>query len=167
MLTSIPKGSGSVADFQSPLVAAAADLGSCRLADESHLPKWRVWEDSHAVPPGRARRDAGSLIFAVSPGEWIVIGDKPGSGQVVDMTHVRAALRLTGSGARLVLEHVCALDLSDAMTPDGGAARTLVAGVATEVVRDDMAGEPSYLLLMSRSFARSVGERIEAAAAAL
>lgn len=105
------------------------------------------------------------MAFGVSPGEWIVIGGRPDGNDVVDLTHVRGAFRLTGTGARSVLEHVCALDLSDAMTPDGAAARTLVAGVATELVRDDAAGEPSYLLLMSRSFARSVWERLEAAGA--
>jgi heterotetrameric sarcosine oxidase gamma subunit len=62
-----------------------------------------------------------------------------------------------------VLERVCAIDLSDSMTPNGAAARTLVAGVATELIRDDVAAEPSYLLLMSRSFARAVWERLEIA----
>lgn len=104
------------------------------------------------------------MALAVSPDEWIVIGDRPQVDDVVDMTHVRAALRLTGGGARAALEYVCALDLSDAMTPNGAAARTLVAGVATEVIRDDVGGDPSYLMLMSRSFAQSVWERLEAAA---
>lgn len=153
-----------MADFQSPFVAVDADLLSCRMSDESRLGKWRVWENPHGVTLGTAHRDSGSLVFAVSPGEWIVIGDRPDLDEVVDMTHVRAALRLTGAGARSLLEHVCALDLSDSMTPDGAAARTLVAGVATEIIRDDVAGEPSYLLLMSRSFARSVWDRLEAAA---
>jgi sarcosine oxidase gamma subunit len=38
------------------------------------------------------------------------------------------------------------------MFPNGAAARTLVAGVATELVRDDVDGATSYLLLPSRSF---------------
>lgn len=154
-----------MADFQSPIAGAAeADFGLCRLRDESHLAKWRIWEDVDSVPLGRARHHGGSLVFTVSPGEWLVIGDRPDAGDVVDMTHGRAAFRLTGATARSVLERVCALDLGDSMTPDGAAARTLVAGVATELIRDDVAGEPSYLLLMSRSFARAVWERLEAAA---
>ena len=157
-----------MADFQSPILGSGGDaeLGACRLRDESHLEKWRVWEDAFGVAVGTARRQGGSLVVAVSPGEWIVIGDRPPVDDVVDLTHARAAMRLTGGGARWVLEHVCALDLGDSMTPDGAAARTLVAGVAAEIIRDDVAGEPSYLLLMSRSFARSVWERLEAAASA-
>lgn len=151
-------------DFQSPIAAAGSvELGSCRLRDESHLTKWRIWEGASEVALGTARHQGGSLVVAVSPGEWMVIGDKPNVDDVVDMTHVRAALRLTGAGARSLLEHVCSLDLSDSMTPNGAAARTLVAGVATELIRDDVTGELSYLLLMSRSFARSVWERLEAA----
>ncbi len=154
-----------MADFQSPITATSeADLGSCRLRDESHLAKWRIWEGASGLALGTARHQGGSLVVAVSPAEWIVIGDKPNVDDVVDMTHVRAALRLTGAGARSVLERVCALDLDDSMTPDGAAARTLVAGVATELIRDDVAGELSYLLLMSRSFARSVWNRLEEAA---
>lgn len=154
-----------MAEFLSPIAApGVADLGSCRLRDESHREKWRVWEDTSGVAVGTARHQGESLVVAVSPGEWIVIGDKPRVDDVVDLTHVRAAMRLTGAGARSLLGHVCALDLDDSMTPDGAAARTLVAGVATEIIRDDAAGEPSYLLLMSRSFARAVWERLEAAA---
>jgi heterotetrameric sarcosine oxidase gamma subunit len=102
------------------------------------------------------------LVFSISPGEWIVLGKRPQVGDVVDLTHVRAMFRLGGLGARRVLEHVCAIDLSDEMTPNGAAARTLVAGVATEIVRDDVGSEPSYLLLMSRSFGRHVWERLVA-----
>ena len=155
-----------MADFQSPIAApAAVEFGSCRLVDESGRERWRVWEYMYEVPLGRAGHQGELLAFAVSPGEWIVIGGRPSGDDVVDLTHVRAAFRLTGVGARSLLEHVCAIDLSESMTPDGAAARTLIAGVATELVRDDVAGEPSYLLLMSRSFARSVWERLVVAGA--
>lgn len=154
-----------MADFQSPIAASGiAEPGSCRLRDESYLEKWLIWKDLSEAELGSARHRGESLVVAVSPGEWIVIGNRPQVDDAVDLTHVRAALRLTGAGARSALERVCALDLSDSMTPDGAAARTLIAGVATEIVRDDAAGEPSYLLLMSRSFARSVWERLETAA---
>ncbi len=150
--------------FASPIPAAVEDFGAVQLVDESTRLKWRIWDNLFAVELGRAGRFGSSLAFSVSPGEWIVLGDRPDGGEVVDITHVRAAMRLTGPGARALLERVCALDLSDAMTPDLAAARTLVAGVATELVRDDVEGEPSYLLLMSRSFARSLHERLASAA---
>lgn len=150
--------------FQSPLIERGADLGSARLIDQSHLAKWRIWEDVYDVELGTARHRNPGLVVCVAPAEWLSVGDRPETGDVVDLTHVRAAIRISGQGARKVLEHACALDLSDEMTPNGAAARTLVAGVATEIVRDDQEGEPSYLLLMSRSFARSLWEALESAA---
>jgi len=86
----------------------------------------------------------------VSPGESTVFGAAtPGT---VDLTHVRAVFRLTGDEATGVLARVCALDLSDDMFPNGAVARTPIAGVATELARDDVDGTTSYLLLPSRSF---------------
>lgn len=147
--------------FASPVREAEADLGSARLYDETDTAKWQMWHDHWSVPLGTSRREDDRLVFSISPGEWIAIGGSHPRG-AADLTHVRAMFRLSGAGAREVLESVCALDLGDQMTPDGAAARTLVAGVATELVRDDVGGEPSYLLLMSRSFARSVWDRIVA-----
>lgn len=147
--------------FDSPFPESSQELAACRLSDETATPRWRGWDPHHSVPLGRARRDEGSLVFSISPGEWIAIGDRPGDGDF-DLTHVRAMLRLTGPGAGRVLGHVCAIDLGDDMTPNGGAARTLVAGVAAELVRDDVAHEPSYLVLISRSFATHVWERLVA-----
>ncbi len=152
-------------ELASPLPEAAIDVGGVRISDESARPKWRTWADQ-GVPLGHSRRSAASVVLAVAPGEWLVLGDRPDDG-AVDLTHVRAAIRVTGAGARRLLEHVCALDLDDDFTPDGAAARTPVAGVATELLRDDAGGEPSFLLLLSRSFARSVWERLAAVAAHL
>ena len=150
-----------VEHFESPVKKQVEILGTARLTDESAASKWRVWEDLWSVPLGRSQRVEDGLAFSISPGEWIVVGGPPPAG-AVDLTHVRAMFRLSGTGARNVLEHVCAIDLSDPITPDRAAARTLVADVATELVRDDTQGEPSYLLLMSRSFARHIWDRLVA-----
>lgn len=153
-----------VSAFESPVGTPAVDFGTCRLTDESAAAKWRTWTDRFAVGIGKARRSESVLALSVTPGEWIEVSgsDAPAAG--VDVTHVRAMFRLTGPGARPVLEHVCALDLSDLMTPNLAAARTLVAGVATELVREDIDGELSYLLLVSRSFAAHTWDRLVAAA---
>lgn len=147
--------------FESPVREPVGSLDIARLTDESAAPKWRVWEDLWSVPLGRSMRVEDGLVFSISPGEWIVIGGPPPAG-AVDLTHVRAMFRLSGPNARNVLEHVCAIDLTDPITPDRAAARTLIAGVATELVRDDIQGELSYLLLMSRSFARHIWDRLVA-----
>jgi heterotetrameric sarcosine oxidase gamma subunit len=75
-------------------------------------------------------------------------------GEVVtatDVTHGRALVRLTGPRAASVLAKVCGIDTSDGITPDGAAFRTAVAAVATDVIRDDTGGVPSYLLHCERS----------------
>lgn len=151
-----------MAEFTSPVSGSPVDLGDVALHDESASPKWRTWEDAASVALGKAQRRDADLVFSVAPGEWVVLGGRPDGIDTVDLTHVRAMFRLTGTGARAMLAHVCAIDLSDEMTPNGAAARTLVAGVATEVVRDDTTEGPSYLLLMSRSFARYVWDRLVA-----
>lgn len=121
------------------------------LSDISFVPKWRVFAGYHDIGPGMSRKLGERLVWSVSPGEWTLVGPGPG-GEVVDLTHVRAMFRLTGDHAPRIMAKICALDLSDDMFPDGGAARTLVAGVATELVRDDRPRTESYLILPSRSF---------------
>jgi heterotetrameric sarcosine oxidase gamma subunit len=116
------------------------------------------------VPFGRARRNAaGVLAVGSGPGEWLLIGpprqvlaDHTGPGadgyaSSTDLTHGRALVRLTGPAAAEVLSTMCGIDLSDGATPDGAAFRSSVAAVATDVIRDDVAGVRSYLLHCERS----------------
>lgn len=129
---------------------------------------------------GRATRDEhGALVVGSGPGEWLVIGDagsadaltsrlqrlaeRPGEfASVVDLTHGRALLRLRGADAARLLAKVCAIDLSDDVTPNGAALRTSVAKLVTDIVRDDGLdarsadatggdGSPGYLLHCERS----------------
>lgn len=125
-------------------------MAELSLTDVSQTPKWRVFTGHDPVRPGTSSGSGDSLVWSVTPGEWTTLGDQPDDS--VDLTHVRAMFRLTGKEAATLINRVCALDLSSAMFPNGAAGRTLVAGVATEIVRDDEGGVPSYLLLPSRSF---------------
>jgi heterotetrameric sarcosine oxidase gamma subunit len=122
------------------------------------------------VPFGRAVREPGGTLAAGSgPGEWLLLA-APGGGPALaarvaglaarcpgelvtatDVTHGRALIRLTGSHAADVLAKVCGIDTADGITPDGAAFRTAVAAVATDVIRDDTGGVPSYLLHCERS----------------
>lgn len=139
---------------RSPVTGPATSAGDeLHLTDESLAPKWRLFSGPVEVVPGTSLRGGGRLIWSVSPGEWTVVGPRPEEEVVVDLTHVRAMFRLGGERARHLLATMCALDLGEAMFPDGAAARTLVAGTATEIVRDDQGGAVSYLILPSRSFA--------------
>ncbi len=120
-------------------------------------------------PFGRAARDAaGALVVGSGPGEWLVL-DAPGTEgallarleelagspdeftSVVDLTHGRALVRLRGERSADLLAKVCAIDLSDDVIPDGAAFRSSVAKLVTDVVRDDIEGERSYLLHCERS----------------
>ena len=107
-------------------------------------------------------------MIGSGPGEWLVLGE-PGTQQalasqlterlpgveelvsVVELTHGRALLRLTGQRAADLLAKVCAIDLADDVTPNGAALRTSVARLVTDLVRDDLDGTPSYLLHCERS----------------
>ena len=150
-------------------VGTGRSSAALRLAD--HTPLCKVWivaprdgAMAHALgPAGRAvRRSDGTLACGLGPGEWIVLAP-PGDGAVVgrlaaraaeldeqvtviDQTHGRALLRLTGDTAPEVLAGICAIDLHDTVTPDGAALRTQVAAVTTDLVRDDRDGVRSYLL---------------------
>ena len=122
------------------------------------------------VPFGRADREQGWLVAGSGPGEWFVLAP-PGAAaaaagwlgttaadsapeefvSVVDLTHGRALVRITGPDAADLLARLCGADLHDDMAPDGAALRSAVAGVATDIIRDDRAGVPSYLLHCERS----------------
>lgn len=140
------------------VTSAIHRIGALTLTDLSTEPKWRVFGGYETVGPGTSLEDGDRLVWSVTPGEWTVLGSRPQIPTVVDLTHVRAMFRLTGDRSPLVINKLCALDLADDMFPDRAAARTLVAGVATEIVRDDADGTRSYLILPSRSFGAYLAE---------
>ena len=128
------------------------------------------------IPFGRAARDGdGALVIGSGPGEWLVLGPV-GEGRalrhrleeiaaahvgtelvaVLDLTHGRALMRLTGTRAAVTLAKMCGIDLADASTPDGTAFRSSVAKLVTDVIRDDQQNAAgavaSYLLHCERSY---------------
>jgi len=140
-----------MADPVSPVTTTTSLSGlDVTLDDESGLALTRRF--SFDVAPGTATRTGSILEWSVSPGESTATRRGLESADEVDLTHVRAVFRLSGISAHRVLEKICALDLTDDMFPTGAAARTTMAGVTIEVVRDDFDGLPSFLLLPSRSF---------------
>src|SRR5699024_6368538 len=69
----------------------------------------------------------------------------------VDLTHGRAMFRLTGEEAAGLLNKLCSLEFADDIVPDGSALRSSVAGVVTDIARNDRSGKRSYLLHCERS----------------
>jgi sarcosine oxidase, subunit alpha len=129
--------------------------------------------DREAVTPDGAGQDGPEgvgLVAGSGPGEWLVLAP-PGAAAAVadwlatvaadaagdefvsmtDLTHGRALVRITGPDAAGLLARLCGADLHDDMVPDGAALRSAVAGVATDIIRDDRAAVPSYLLHCERS----------------
>lgn len=176
--------SGPAPVARSPIESANTGRGTSALSltDESMLGKLLVrapvdgaMAQALGTRFGRTSREAGdeTLVVGSGPGEWLLIADAedlpklgawleqqaerdPGLVSIVDVTHGRAMMRLTGHAAADVLAKLCAVDLSDSVVPDGGAFRSSVAKLATDVVRDDAGGaatgdRPSYLLHCERS----------------
>jgi sarcosine oxidase subunit alpha len=154
-------------------VSTLRSYSALRLADDSALAKVSV----RASPRGRvatrigvpfgsaARDDRGTLVIGSGPGEWFLLGDigtaveiadrldrdDDGLVSVVDITHGRALMRLSGAAAADLLSKVCAVDLAERMTPNGSAFRSSVAKLTTDVIRDDVGTTPSYVLHCERS----------------
>jgi sarcosine oxidase gamma subunit len=133
--------------------------GGLTITDVSGITMWRDWSDD--APMGRVRVEQDHTEFSTSPGELTVISDRGIPKSAVDLTHVRASIRVTGSNARDLLMRLTPLDVTADMFPAGSAARTLVAGITTEIVHD---ADGTFLLVASRSFAGSLWHAIEFAA---
>lgn len=117
---------------------------------------------------GRAARDEhATLVTGSGPGEWTLIGP-PGAASaviermeaergdefasVLDITHGRALIRISGARSLGLLAKVCGIDFSEEFTPNGATFRSSVAKVVTDVVRDDEDGACSYLLHCERAY---------------
>ena len=129
------------------------------VTDVSGIAMWRQWSDS--APMGRVTVEQDHTEFSTSPGELTVISDRAMPDGAIDLTQVRASIRISGANARKLLLRLTPLDVTADMFPIGSAARTLVAGITTEIVHDAI---DTYLLVSSRSFAASMWHAIEFAA---
>jgi len=155
-------------------VSARRSAAELKITDSTPLAKTLVLAPTDGelartlgVPFGRAVRDEhGTLVVGSGPGEWLLLST-PGTGaaargrieevqdgglvSVFDATHGRALVRITGARTPNLLAKVCAIDFSETVTPYGAAFRSSVAKLVTDVVRDDLDGERSYLLHCERS----------------
>lgn len=166
----------TVAGWEMSNRASSSPLTIC---DQSPLSKVHIRalkrglaEKSIAVPFGRSEHtDGGDLVVGSGPGEWLILGaigtvremiakweealahaaDSGEHVSVLDLTHGRALVRLRGQASPHLLAKVCAIDLSEEVTPNGSALRTSVAKLVTDIVRDDQEGQPSFLLHCERS----------------
>ncbi len=149
-------------------VSTRRSEAALRIADHTPLAKVVIKGSETTpgrVPWSRAERHDEVLEISSGPGEWTLIGPvgsapslvdgidtSTGFVSVVDITHGRALMRLSGESTVGVLAKICALDLADDRRPNGSSFRTSVAKLVTDVVRDDLTdGTRSYLLHCDRS----------------
>jgi len=119
------------------------------------------------VPYGSSTRNVdGDLVCGTRPDEWTIYGNPGRSAAIVasvptegfvtviDITHGRAMLRVTGSNATAALSKICNLDLSDELTPNGAVFSGSLGSVSCDWVRADEGGETSFLISCERSFGK-------------
>ncbi len=151
---------------------SSGPTGELTITDLSRLAKWTVRAAPDSVTAaslpkaGTLTRSNGNLVLGGAPGDWLIVGPPEAPAgitgvdgefvSIVDVTHGRALLRLTGAGARDLLSKTCALNLSDRTCPNGTSTRSQVAGIVTDLARDDVSGTLSFLLHSERSASRSL-----------
>lgn len=187
MPTTTPTGCDSVAErpttpsFESAITTTYPHRAgaSLTLAEASATPSILVRAEpggptatTLGVGFGSSHRRDGVLVVGQRPGEWVLLGaaeamttlvdtlDDVGHVSVIDHTHGRALFRLAGYAASAVLEKICSLDWSDPTTPDGAVVSGSVAKVVCDIVRDDLRGEPSYLIACDRSYGQYLFDAI-------
>ena len=112
------------------------------------------------------RNTDGDLVCGTRPDEWTIYG-APGRSEaiaasvptegfvtVIDITHGRAMLRISGVNATAALSKICNLDLSHELTPNGAVFSGSLGAVGCDWVRDDQDGQTSFLISCERSFGK-------------
>jgi energy-coupling factor transporter ATP-binding protein EcfA2 len=106
-------------------------------------------------PAEESNASLSRLMIGAEPPELMVEGlpieGGEGFASWVDVTHGRALMRVTGVDTDSMLSKLCAVNLAEGTTPNSTAFRTSIAGVTTDVIRDDQDGLRSYLLHCERS----------------
>ena len=129
------------------------------------------------IEPGICNSDDHLQLTWNGPNSWMIIAGDAESGYkpdglletlkkavgeraaVIDQSHGRCGLRLSGKHARAVMAKNCAIDLHPRAFKTGNCALTPVAHMSALVVQVD--DTPCYDLFIARSLARSFAHAIE------
>ena len=130
-----------------------------------------------STQPGISNSDGKTQVTWNGPNSWMIVASDEESGRaagellqtlqqavgdlaaVVDQSHGRCGLRLSGSRARQVMAKNTAIDLHPRSFGPGRCAMTSVAHMNASIVQVDDA--PTYDLFVIRSMARSFAHAIE------
>ena len=126
-----------------------------------------------STTPGTCHSDGATQVAWNGPNQWMVISDGNAAegllekiqnavgdkAAVVDQSHGRVGLRLSGEHARTVMQKNCPLDLHPVSFNAGNCAITMVAHIGALVIQVD--DKPTYDLFVNRSFARSFADSVK------
>lgn len=115
----------------------------------------------------RVATDAGLALRTISPGQWILVGDRATSypdmrrllrslephGSGTDQSHSRVRMHLEGPMAAAVLSKGAAVDLDPSAFPQGHTVATLVGHISAHLTRLDA---EAFEVAVMRSFAESL-----------
>ena len=128
-----------------------------------------------APAPNCFTGDPRKSVRALGPGIWQIVGEAgalpevtllrailAGVATVVDLSHARTALQLSGAAAIRTLAKHCGLDLQAGRFPTGSATNTRFGHIGMTLVRIDDA--PTFELLVFRGYAEFVFDALVEAA---
>ena len=116
----------------------------------------------------------GATVFQISANRWMLAGPdalretvsaslKPADGSLIDLSHGRTSLTISGPKAEWVLSKLYAIDFGSAAFPVGTGLSTAHHNIFTQIHRaDDM----TFTLFIFRSFARAFWHTLQRAAEA-
>ncbi|RUL96967.1 sarcosine oxidase subunit gamma family protein [Rhizobium chutanense] len=146
------------------------------------LPEGHLLHVLGAIEPSALAAELAKAGFANSSirkagfRQWLVAGDEPlqpaslaalaaavaGKAHVIDQSHGRVRIGISGRSSRALLSKGTAVDLDPAVFPEGHSAMTMVGHISVQIVRT---GENSFELTVLRSFAASLWDELKHMAA--
>lgn len=120
----------------------------------------------------KAAGEPGAISFAIARNRWFLAGPdgmdaqvsaglKPADGSLIDLSHGRTCLRISGPKAEWVLSKLYAIDFALAAFPAGTGLSTAHHSTFTQIYRHD---EKTFDLFVFRSLARSFWHTLQRAA---
>ncbi|PDT04905.1 sarcosine oxidase subunit gamma [Rhizobium chutanense] len=146
------------------------------------LPEGHLLHVLGAIEPSALAAELAKAGFANSSirkagfRQWFVAGDEPpvpatldalaaalaGKAYVMDQSHGRVRIGISGRSSRLLLSKGTAVDLDPAVFPEGHSVMAMIGHLSVQIVRT---GDDSFELTVLRSFAESLWHELRHMAA--
>ncbi|MDC9812948.1 sarcosine oxidase subunit gamma [Rhizobium binxianense] len=146
------------------------------------LPEGHLLHVLGAIEPTALAAELAKAGFAKSSirkagfRQWFIAGDEPlspagldalavalaGKAYVMDQSHGRVRIGVSGRSSRALLSRGTAVDLDPAVFPEGHSVMTMVGHISVQIVRT---GDDGFELTVLRSFAESLWDELKHMAA--